>query len=191
MSRAVQRSRWASADVIRPKGAAVDRARKLDSMWLPRLIAVLSTLGLLAVGCGWSPPSAPPPKTQACAPSDAPGAETVQEAIAGLPPGQQWRESSRGHTPDCRLNWVVVGVGDASDRPQQVLFFDRNNPLGPATPEPRPYITVTTMGEDTVNVQYQWRQGQDAACCPTGIGNVRFRIGDDGTLDAIDPIPNE
>jgi hypothetical protein len=88
------------------------------------------------------------------------------------------------------LNWVVVGSGDASDSPHQVLFFDRNNSLGPATAEPRPYITVTTMGNDTVNVQYQWRQGQDPACCPTGIGQVRFKIGDDGKIKSLDPIPN-
>ncbi|MGH3674672.1 MAG: LppP/LprE family lipoprotein [Mycobacterium sp.] len=155
-----------------------------------RLITVLITFGLLAVGCGWSPPSAPPPKTQACAPSDAPSAETVQQAIAGLPPGLPWRESSRGHTPDCRLNWVVAtGEKGGPDSPQQVLFFDRNNPLGSATPEPRPYITVTTLGDDTVNVQYQWRQGGDEPCCPTGIGTVRFRVGDDGKLNALDPIP--
>jgi hypothetical protein len=175
--------------VIQPKGAAVDRARKLDSMPLPRLIAVLSTLGLLAVGCGWSPPSAPPPKAQVCVPSDAPSAETVQRAIMSLPQSQPWGENSRGHTPDCRLNWMVVSVGEEPDRPQQVLFFDRNTPLGPATPEPRPYITVTTLGEDTVNVQYQWRQGGDQPCCPTGIGTVRFRVGDDGKLNALDPIP--
>jgi hypothetical protein len=154
-----------------------------------RLIAVLVTLNLLAVGCGWSPPSPPATSTQACAPSDAPNPDTVQQAIAGLPQAQ-WKETARGHTPDCRLNWVIVGSGDASDSPHQVLFFDRNNSLGPATPEPRPYITVTTMGNETVNVQYQWRQGQDPACCPTGIGTVRFKIGDDGKIKSLDPIPN-
>jgi hypothetical protein len=158
-------------------------------MRLSRLIAVLLTLGVVAVGCGWSPPSPPATSTQACAPSDAPSPDTVTQAIAGLPQAH-WKEVSRGHTPDCRLNWVVVGSGDASDSPQQVLFFDRNNPLGPATPEPRPYITVLAMGNDTVNVQYQWRQGQDPACCPTGIGTVRFRIGDDGKIKSLDPIPN-
>jgi hypothetical protein len=154
-----------------------------------RLIAVLMAMSLVAVGCGWSPPSAPATSTQACAPSDAPSPDTVQQAIAGLPQAQ-WKETSRGHTPDCRLNWVIVGSGDAADSPHQVLFFDRNNSLGPATPEPRPYITVTVMGNDTVNVQYQWRQGQDPACCPTGIGTVRFRIGDDGKIKSLDPIPN-
>ena len=156
-------------------------------MWLSRLIAVLMTLGL--VGCGWSPPSAPPTTSVACTQADGPTAETTQQAVASLPQGAQWRETSRGHTPNCRLNWVVMSAVDASDSPQQVLFFDRNNSLGPATPEPRPYINVTTMGDDTVNVQYQWRQGQDPACCPTGIGAVRFKI-EDGKLKALDPIPN-
>ena len=159
-------------------------------MRLPGLIAVLTTLGVFAVGCGWSPPSAPPANPQACASSDAPTPDTVQQAIASLPTADQWRETSRGNTRDCRLNWVVVSAGDASDSPNQVLFFDRNNSLGPATPEPRSYITVIAMGNDTANVQYQWRQGQDPACCPTGIGTVRFQIGDDGKLESRDPIPN-
>jgi hypothetical protein len=158
-------------------------------MRFSRLTAVLMTLGLVAVGCGWSPPSPPATSTQACGSSDAPNPDTVQQAIASLPQAQ-WKEASRGHTPDCRLNWVVVGSGDASDSPHQVLFFDRNNSLGPATADARPYITVTTMGNDTVNVQYQWRQGQDPACCPTGIGQVRFKIGDDGKIKSLDPIPN-
>lgn len=153
------------------------------------VVAALMAITLVAAGCGWSPPSAPQPTPVACTQADGPAADTVQSAIAGLPQGAQWREASRGHTPDCRLHWVVVSAGDASDSPQQVLFFDRNNPLGPATPDPRAYITVTTMGDDTAVVQYQWRQGQDPACCPTGIGTVRFRIGGDGRLEALDPVP--
>jgi hypothetical protein len=37
-------------------------------------------------------------------------------------------------------------------------------------------------------VQYQWRQGADQACCPTGIGSVRFQSAD-GALKALDPVP--
>jgi hypothetical protein len=69
------------------------------------------------------------------------------------------------------------------------LFFDRKSPIGIPTPDPRPYITVTAMGNDTAAVQYQWRQGQEPACCPTGIGTVRFKI-EHGKLKALDPIPN-
>ena len=159
-------------------------------MRMHRLLAAVTAVGLLAIGCGWSPPGPSPTSTQGCGPADAPSADTVTQAIGTLPQGAQWRETSRGHTPDCRLNWVVATAGDASDSPMQVLFFDRNNPLAPATPEPRTYINVISMGNDTANVQYQWRQGQDPACCPTGIGSVRFRIGDDGKLEARDPIPN-
>jgi len=71
-----------------------------------------------------------------------------------------------------------------------LFFFDRHTPLGPATPQPRPYINVINTGDDTVSVQYQWQQGNEGPCCPTGIGTVRFRIGDDGKLTALDPIPN-
>jgi hypothetical protein len=157
-------------------------------MRLPWLIAALLTLGLIAVGCGWSPPSAPPPK--ACGESDGPSADTVQQAIVGLGAGA-WTETARGYTGNCRLHWVQVAqTNTGSERPQQVLFFDHNTPLGPATPEPRPYISVSSPADETVNVQYQWRQGQDPACCPTGIATVRFQIGDDGKLKAVDPIPN-
>lgn len=154
-----------------------------------RLLAALLAVGTFAIGCGWSPSGPPPTSTQACGPADAPSADAVTQAIAGLPQAQ-WKETARGNTPDCRLNWVVVTAGDASDSPMQVLFFDRNNPLGPATPEPRTYINVISMGNETASVQYQWRQGQDPACCPTGIGNVRFQVGEDGKLKPLDPIPN-
>ncbi|HEX2285384.1 MAG TPA: LppP/LprE family lipoprotein [Mycobacterium sp.] len=157
-------------------------------MRLSRLSPVLLTLGLIAVGCGWSPPSPPATTSVACTPAEGPDENTVASEIAKLP-AAQWQEIVRGHTADCTLHWVVVTSGDASDSPGQVLFFDRKTPIGTATPDPRPYITVTTQGNDTAAVQYQWRQGQDPACCPTGIGNVRFKI-EDGKLKALDPIPN-
>lgn len=159
-------------------------------MRLMRVVAAVMALGFLAVGCGWKPGSAPPTSTQACGASDGPGPDTVQQAISTQPKGPQWKETARGNTPDCRLNWVVVTAGDAPDSWMQVLFFDRNNYLGPATPDPRTYINVISSGNDTAQVQYQWRQGGEPACCPTGIGTVRFRIGDDGHIAALDPIPN-
>ncbi|MBW8712204.1 MAG: LppP/LprE family lipoprotein, partial [Mycobacterium sp.] len=76
-----------------------------------------------------------------------------------------------------------------SDSPAQVLFFDRKSPIGTPTPDPRPYITITPTANDIAAVQYQWRQGQEPACCPTGIATVRFKI-EDGKLKALDPIPN-
>ena len=153
-----------------------------------RLIAVLLTLGIIAAGCGWSPPSAPPTTSASCTAADGPDENTVTTEINKLP-AAQWHEIVRGHTADCRLHWVVVSSGDASDSPGQVLFFDRKTPIGTPSPEPRPYITITPIGNDTATVQYQWRQGQDAACCPTGIGTVRFKV-EDGKLKALDPIPN-
>lgn len=154
-------------------------------------ISLLVSLTVLAVaGCGWSPPSGnqAAQSTAACAAGDAPGPDVVAAQIATLPAGGQWREVGRGHTTDCRLNWVQVADGTAPDASGQVLFFDRAAPLGTPTPQPRPYVSVVTSGADTVTVQYQWRQGGDQACCPTGIGTARFRAGDGG-LDALDPIP--
>ena len=151
-----------------------------------RLIAVLS-LSLAAAGCGWSPPGGSPTTSVACTKDDGPTADTVSAEIAKLP-SAQWSEIVRGHTADCSLHWVVVTSGDASDSPGQVLFFDRKTPIGTPTPDPRPYITITAIGNNTASVQYQWRQGQDPACCPTGIAAVRFKL-EDGKLKALDPIP--
>jgi hypothetical protein len=156
------------------------------------LMAVLLFIGLVAAGCGWSPPSAPPPKPDTCSPSDGPSDATIQSAIANLTPpgGTAWRETGRGHTTNCRLYWVQVTSAEDPAAPQQLLFFDRNTPLGTVTPQPRPYITVIGSGEDTVTVQFQWRVGNDPPCCPTGIAQVRFQLGSDGKLKALDPLPN-
>jgi hypothetical protein len=75
--------------------------------------------------------------------------------------------------------------------PQQLLFFDHNAPLGTATPNPKPYITVLPPSDDTVTVQYQWQVGNDQRCCPTGIGTVKFNIGPDGKLQALGKIPHQ
>jgi hypothetical protein len=153
-----------------------------------RLIAVLLMLSLIAVGCGWNPPGPSPTTSASCTPADGPSPETVSAEIAKLPPAQ-WMEVVSGHTADCNLHWVVVTSGDASDSPSQVLFFNRKSPIGTPTPNPRPYITITATGNDTAAVQYQWRQGQEPACCPTGIATVRFKL-EDGKLKALDPLPN-
>ena len=153
-----------------------------------RLMTVLFLLGPVAAGCGSSPSGSPASTAAACTPGDGPSDDTVAAEIAKLP-AAQWNEVVSGHTGDCSLHWVVVSSGDASDSPGQVLFFDRKSPVGTATPQPRPYITIMSTGNDTASVQYQWRQGQDPPCCPTGSGTVRFKI-DDGKLKALDPVPN-
>jgi hypothetical protein len=157
-------------------------------MRLTRLIAVVLSLGLIAVGCGDNPASAPPTSSGNCTQAEGPSEDSIANEIKKLPTAE-WLEIVRGHTADCHLHWVVVSAGDASDSPGQVIFFDHNSPIGTATPDPRPYITVTAMGEDTAAVQYQWRQAQEPACCPTGIATVRFKI-EDSKLKALDPIPN-
>jgi hypothetical protein len=166
------------------------RARVAPSGPVSLVIGLI--IGLVA-GCGWSPPSAQPPPPDTCTPTDGPAPDTVAAAIDQLPrvDGQPWRETARGHTHNCRLYWVQVMpiTGQDRDTPQQVLFFDRNSPIGTATPDPRPYLLVLNSGPETVTVQYQWRQGDDEPCCPTGIGTVRFQIDDDGRLRALDPIP--
>ncbi|GFG67889.1 putative lipoprotein LppP [Mycobacterium kubicae] len=152
-------------------------------------------LCLAVAGCGAPRPAPPAAAPDACKASDGPTAETVRQAIAGVPvavPGSFWVEIARGHARKCRLHWVQIIPTIASEStPQQVLFFDHNRALGPATPNPKPYITVLPPADDTVTVQYQWRLGSDSECCPTGRGKVRFRIGPDGKLKALDPIPHQ
>ena len=158
------------------------------------LSAILMTFGVLVAGCGWKPPSPPPLAHQTCTQTDGPSPAAVQQAIAGLPQsgGAPWVERSRGHSGDCALSWVEVTTDKATaSTPAQVLFFGRDTFLGTPTPEPKPYITVVASGKNNVTVQYQWRQGDEPNCCPTGIGSVRFQLDKAGTLEALDPIPNQ
>jgi LppP/LprE lipoprotein len=150
---------------------------------------------LLASGCGWKPPTVPPPSPDNCKDSDGPKADTVRQAIASVPitiPGAAWVEIARGHTKKCRLYWVqIIPTIATESTPQQLLFFDHNTPLGTATPNPKPYITVLPPSDDTITVQYQWQQGNDQPCCPTGIGTVKFTIGSDGKLRVLGKIPHQ
>lgn len=143
--------------------------------------------GAFAVaGCGFNPPAPPAASPAVCA--DGPTPEVVQQAIAGVAPG--WVETARGHANNCRLHWVEVAPkGATASSMNQVLFFDRNTVLGTPTPDPRPYLTVLPSGPDAALVQYQWLVGDEPSCCPTGLGTVRFRIGGDGALEPLDPIP--
>ncbi|MCV7154561.1 LppP/LprE family lipoprotein [Mycolicibacterium pyrenivorans] len=154
-------------------------------MRFSRLPPAVVTMAAITAGCGWSPSGPAPTSTADCGPGPAPDAVTAEFAL--LPPGA-WRDTSRGSTPDCRLHWVIVASGDAPDSPQQVLFFDGGEPVGSPTPEPRTYITVTAQGNHTANVQYQWLQDGDQACCPTGIGSARVTL-EDGRLTVLDAIP--
>lgn len=150
---------------------------------------------LLATACGGKPSAPPASRADTCKDSDGPSADTVRTAIASVPvavAGSNWVEIARGHTNKCRLYWVQIIPTIASEStPQQLLFFDHNTPLGPPTPNPKPYITVLAPSDDTVTVQYQWQVGKDEPCCPTGIGTVKFTIGSDGKLQALGPIPHQ
>ncbi|MFV0495556.1 LppP/LprE family lipoprotein [Mycobacterium sp.] len=159
--------------------------------WLAVLVLVA---GLATVGCSSKSSTPAPAKRASCEQTDGPSDATVRRAIASVPvvvPGARTVEIARGHTRNCRLYWVQVIPTIASEStPQQVLFFDRNTPLGPATPQPRPYVAVLPAGQDTVTIQYRWRRGNDKECCPSGSGTVKFEIGPDGKLKALGPIPS-
>ncbi|SPM36001.1 hypothetical protein MRAB57_3838, partial [Mycobacterium rhizamassiliense] len=152
-------------------------------------------LVLLAAACGAKP--APPQAVRAdsCKDADGPTADTVRQAIAAVPvevAGSSWVEIARGHTKNCRLYWLQVIPTIASEStPQQLLFFDHNRPLGTPTPNPKPYITVLPVNDDTVTVQYRWQTGNEEPCCPKGSGTVKFQIGHDGKLQALGKIPHQ
>jgi LppP/LprE lipoprotein len=156
-----------------------------------RVVAAFLMLGLIAAGCGWKPGS-PRATPDTCSPSDGPAADTVSAAIGTLPlpgVGTSWHQVAQGHTSDCRLYWVQVRAGNAMDALQHLLFFDHNTFVSTATPNPRPYTTVVRSGKDTVMIQYQWQQADDQPNRPTGIGTVRYELGPDGKLKALDPLP--
>lgn len=158
-----------------------------------RLIVILVIL--LASGCGSKAPTPPAMPPDKCKDSDGPTPDTVRQAIASVPlesPGTAWVEIARGHTRKCRLYWVqIIPTIATESTPQQLIFFDHNTPLGTATPNPKPYITVLPPSDDTVTVQYHWRVGKDEPCCPSGIGTVNFQIGSDGKLQALGKIPHQ
>jgi LppP/LprE lipoprotein len=156
--------------------------------------AILMTLGPPLGGCGWEPAAPPPLAHETCTEADGPSVAAVRRAIAGLEPidGRAWVERSRGSSGNCALSWVEVAAEKATaSTPAQVLFFDRDTFLGTPTPDPKPYITVVASGQDNVTVQYEWLQGDEPDCCPTGTGSVRFRLDRDGRLTALGPIPNQ
>lgn len=150
---------------------------------------------LLVSACGGKPTTPSAPRADTCKQSDGPTADTVRQALASVPvevPGSSWVEIARGHTKNCRLQWVQIIPTIASEStPQQLLFFDHNSPLGPPTPNPKPYITVLPAGDDTITVQYQWQVGNEEPCCPKGSGTVKFQIGSDGKLQTVGKIPHQ
>jgi hypothetical protein len=153
---------------------------------------LMCLVALVAAGCGWKPPGSPRATPDICTASDGPARDTVSASIGSLPlppGGVTWHQVARGHTSDCRLYWLQVGAGSAPDALQHLLFFDHNTFVGTATPNPRPYTTVARSGKDTVTVLYQWQQANDQPNRPTGIGTVRYQLGSDGKLKALDPVP--
>ena len=85
----------------------------------------------------------------------------------------------------------VKPTNATASSPAQLLFFDRNIPLGTPTPNLKPYATVLYSPDDVVKVQYQWQVAGDSACCPTGIGTVQCQIGPGGKLVTRGAVPNQ
>ncbi|WP_299561031.1 LppP/LprE family lipoprotein [uncultured Mycolicibacterium sp.] len=157
-----------------------------------RLITAVLVIGVFA-GCGWSPPGTSPSEPDTCTPADGPGEQAVNAALGRLPRAHgalPWQETARGHTGDCRLYWVQAApLPPTEDGLAQVLFFAGDRFVGTAAPEPRPYLTALRATDDAALVQFQWRQGDDELCCPTGLATVRYTLDEHGELTALDPVP--
>src|SRR4051794_41896654 len=97
-------------------------------MRILRLLAAVTAVGLLAIGCGWSPPGPSPTSTQACGPADAPSPDTVTQAIGTLPQGAQWRGTPRGPTPHRRPKRGGGPPRGAPCSPIQVVLFCPHKP---------------------------------------------------------------
>jgi hypothetical protein len=135
-------------------------------------IAVLLSLGLIAADAGSTRlghrrPGRPPAPAMAIGRLDRKRDQaTACCAVA--------RGLARPHT---RLRPALGGDHPGTrgrDSPQQVLFFNRNTPLGTPTPHPRPYITVTTTGTPGRRaVPVAPGSGRRVRAVRTGIGTVR------------------
>ncbi len=178
-----------------PRGGATRRLASCGPSAL--IVAMCRRSALITAGCGWSPPSADRPgrSRTACTPAEGPTADTVTHEVTKLPAATAGAVAvkPRAGTPPTA---ACTGYRSARVTPRptvrgQVLFFDHNSPIGTPTPDPRPYVTVTSRpGHDTVTVQYQWKQGNDQPCCPTGYRHRAVPGGRRLTLKALDPIPN-
>ena len=101
----------------------------------------------------------------------------------------QWKETARGQY--ARLPAELGGGGlercvgqpDAGAvlRPQQLA---RPADARAASVHQRRHV------REHRQVQYQWQQGNDPPCCPTGIGTGPVPARRDGKLKALDPVPN-
>lgn len=132
--------------------------------------------------------------TRACPAESRPDDPAVQAAIAAVPKLRDdlpWYVGASGQAGDCRLSWVLLSAHGTASTPDQLLFFDGRSYLGTATPQPHPYTEVIDSGQDTVTVRYRYIVGDEPNCCPAGQTSVRFRIGGDGHLEVLDPLPSK
>lgn len=72
---------------------------------------------------------------------------------------------------------------------QRAFFFLDDRYIGTDSSEPSGSVKVTSQGETSVTLAYGMYRAGDSLCCPSGgQSTVRFQL-DDGSLQALDPIP--
>jgi LppP/LprE lipoprotein len=86
---------------------------------------------------------------------------------------------------------VLIGTRNSATggQDQQAFFFDDGRYLGTDTSQPSASIDVVSQSDTEVTLAYSLYRPRDARCCPEGgRASVRFTL-DNGSLQALDPIP--
>lgn len=107
-------------------------------------------------------------------------------------PDRAWVVDGRGSSLDCSLNWVRLDTqGGTVASPAQILWFNRFDYVGTATPKPSSLTVVLgSWAPGQVTVRFRWPRGDDANAAPSGRADVRFQARAGGPPKALDPIPS-
>jgi hypothetical protein len=86
---------------------------------------------------------------------------------------------------------VLIGTrgGPGAGRAEQAFFFEDGRYLGTDTSQPSSSMAVVSQSDTEVTLAYTLYRPHDPPCCPGGgRASVRFAL-DNGSLQALDPIP--
>jgi hypothetical protein len=119
--------------------------------------------------------------------------ETSSEGLSAALEVLRQRDFTAGDTATYHSNQTLrVLIGSGSSRGshgQQAFFFEDGRYLGTDTSQPSAAVEVVSQADTEVTLAYPLYRPHDSLCCPTGgRADVRFQL-DNGTLQALDPIP--
>ncbi|MGU3434920.1 LppP/LprE family lipoprotein [Actinomycetes bacterium M1A6_2h] len=92
--------------------------------------------------------------------------------------------------PCATLSRATASIDSATvSSPETVLFFHENTYLGTATLESYAFTSIVSQMDDTVTVDYKWRNADDANAFPTGgPAQVQYRW-TGSSVDMLDDLP--